>query len=102
MQQIELYLKGERNYYKIEGDTGPLVYPGLHVYIYRILHALTGHGENILVAQILFAILYLVTLAIVTACYRRARVCLHKAKPYIDAHIAVAGPALCLPTSGVV
>ena len=74
MQQIEIYLKGERNYYNIEGDTGPLVYPGLHVYIYRILYAVTGQGQNILVAQILFAILYLVTLAVVIACYRRAKV----------------------------
>lgn len=74
MQQIETYLNGERNYYKIEGDTGPLVYPGLHVYIYRILYALTGHGKDILVGQIIFALLYLVTLAVVMACYRRAKV----------------------------
>lgn len=74
MQQVKLYLKGERNYYNIEGDTGPLVYPGLHVYIYRSLYALTGHGENILVGQIIFALLYLTTLAIAMACYRRAKV----------------------------
>jgi alpha-1,3-mannosyltransferase len=74
MQQIEVYLKGERNYYNIEGDTGPLVYPGLHVYIYRLLYALTGHGKNILIGQIVFALLYLVTLAIVMSCYRLAKV----------------------------
>ena len=78
MQQVKLYLKGERNYYNIEGDTGPLVYPGLHVYIYRSLYALTGHGENILVGQIIFALLYLTTLAIAMACYRRAKVGLHE------------------------
>ncbi|KIV99564.1 uncharacterized protein PV09_08742 [Verruconis gallopava] len=74
MQQIDAYVKGEKNYYKIEGDTGPLVYPGLHVYIYRILHALTNRGQNIVVGQVLFALVYLATLAVVMACYRRAKV----------------------------
>jgi alpha-1,3-mannosyltransferase len=74
MQQVSLYLKGERNYNNIKGDTGPLVYPGLHVYIYRILHFLTGKGENILMAQIIFAGLYLAALALVFVCYRRAGV----------------------------
>lgn len=74
MQQIDIYLKGTRNYYLIEGDTGPLVYPGLHVYIYRVLHAITGGGKNILLAQGIFAMLYLATLAVVMACYRRAKV----------------------------
>ena len=75
MQQIQLYVKGERNYYKIEGGTGPLVYPGLHVYIYRILYAVTGRGENVFAAQVVFSVLYLCTLAVVMACYRRAKVC---------------------------
>ena len=74
MQQIETYLKGERNYYNIEGDTGPLVYPGLHVYIYRVLYTLTGQGKNILIGQIIFALLYLSTLALVMTCYRKAKV----------------------------
>lgn len=74
MQQIDIYLKGTRNYYLIEGGTGPLVYPGLHVYIYRVLHAITGGGKNILLAQAIFALLYLATLAVVMACYRRAKV----------------------------
>jgi alpha-1,3-mannosyltransferase len=76
MQQISLYLKGERNYYNIEGDTGPLVYPGLHVYIYRLLYALTNHGKSIFTAQIIFATLYLGTLVVVMTCYRRAKVTL--------------------------
>lgn len=74
MQQVETYIKGERNYYKIKGDTGPLVYPGLHVYIYRVLYTLTGDGENVLVGQVIFALLYLATLAVVIACYRQAKV----------------------------
>jgi len=76
MQQVSLYIKGERNYYNIEGDTGPLVYPGLHVYIYRLLYALTNHGTSIFTAQIIFTILYLGTLAVVMACYRQAKVSL--------------------------
>jgi alpha-1,3-mannosyltransferase len=76
MQQVALYVKGEKNYYNIAGDTGPLVYPGLHVYIYRILYAVTNNGTNILTAQIIFAGLYLSNLAVVMTCYRLAKVCL--------------------------
>jgi alpha-1,3-mannosyltransferase len=82
MQQISLYLSGEKNYYKIVGDTGPLVYPGLHVYIYRVLYALTGSGESILTAQILFAALYLGSLAVVMSVYRLAKVCLSVSFPF--------------------
>lgn len=78
MQQIQLYLDGERNYSKISGSTGPLVYPAAHVYIYQILHNLTDSGENIFLAQILFAGLYLLTLWIVIQTYRQAGV-----PPYI-------------------
>jgi alpha-1,3-mannosyltransferase len=74
MQHIELYLKGETNYANINGETGPLVYPGLHVYVYRALHALTDHGRDIFRGQIIFALLYLVSLATVMATYRRAKV----------------------------
>jgi alpha-1,3-mannosyltransferase len=74
MQQVEIYLKGERDYAYIQGDTGPLVYPGLHLYIYRVLYALTDHGKNIFAAQILFTVLYLSTLALVMACYRQTKV----------------------------
>jgi alpha-1,3-mannosyltransferase len=76
MQQVALYIKGERNYYKIEGDTGPLVYPALHVYIYRILYAVTGKGEDVFAAQVIFSGLYLATLAVVMGCYRMAKVSL--------------------------
>lgn len=74
MQQIQLYISGERNYAKISGSTGPLVYPAAHVYIYRLLYTLTDAGENIFLAQILFAGLYLLTLWVVLQCYRKAGV----------------------------
>lgn len=71
MVQIRLFLNGERQYSKITGPTGPLVYPALHVYIYTALFYLTDQGTNILRAQVIFAALYLATLAVVMACYRR-------------------------------
>lgn len=71
MQQIQLFIDGERHYGLIKGDTGPLVYPALHVYIYSGLYYLTDRGTNIFKAQCVFALLYLITLAFVFACYRR-------------------------------
>ncbi|KAF4592600.1 Dol-P-Man:Man(5)GlcNAc(2)-PP-Dol alpha-1,3-mannosyltransferase [Ophiocordyceps camponoti-floridani] len=78
MEQVAQFLSGERDYAKIEGGTGPLVYPAAHVYIYSGLYHLTNRGENILLAQKLFAGLYLATLGLVMLCYRRA-----KAPPYL-------------------
>lgn len=75
MQQIAIYLKGERDYRKISGSTGPLVYPGAHVWIYKYLYKFTDEGRNIELAQYIFALVYLVTLAVVVQCYRKARVC---------------------------
>lgn len=74
MEQIEQYIAGERDYTKIKGATGPLVYPAAHVYIYWALYRITNNGTNILLAQCIFGLLYLGTLAIVMACYRRAKV----------------------------
>lgn len=71
MIQVKIFLNGERSYLKITGPTGPLVYPALHVYIYSALYALTEEGTNIQRAQSIFAGLYLLTLAVVFACYRR-------------------------------
>lgn len=74
MEQVQIYIKGERNYAYIKGSTGPLVYPGLHVYIYRILYALTGEGEDIRTAQFIFAGVYLASLYFVIRCYATAQV----------------------------
>ncbi|KAL8930910.1 MAG: hypothetical protein Q9208_000011 [Pyrenodesmia sp. 3 TL-2023] len=73
MQQVSQYHNGERDYTLIKGATGPLVYPAAHVYIYSILHKLTDGGKNILLAQAIFAWLYLGTLTVVMACYRKAK-----------------------------
>jgi len=74
IQQVSQYIAGERNYAKIRGDTGPLVYPAAHVYIYRVLYSWTDEGRDIRLAQYIFGILYLLTLALVMACYRQAKV----------------------------
>ncbi|KAL1967892.1 hypothetical protein VTN77DRAFT_2309 [Rasamsonia byssochlamydoides] len=78
MQQVSLYHAGERDYTAIKGDTGPLVYPAAHVYIYSFLHGVTDQGRDIAFGQVLFAGLYILTLATVMACYVRAR-----APPYL-------------------
>lgn len=78
MQQITLYISGERDYAKIHGDTGPLVYPAMHVYIYRLLHYFTDAGRDVRSAQYIFTALYLTTLLLVMQCYRSAKV-----PPYI-------------------
>lgn len=74
MQQIGLFVKGERDYKLITGSTGPLVYPGAHVWIYRALYAVTDEGLNVLLAQVIFGGVYLVTLVLVMGCYRAAKV----------------------------
>lgn len=74
MEQMHQIVNGERDYTLIKGGTGPLVYPAAHVYIYWVLYKITDEGRNILLAQRLFGVLYLGTMALVMACYRRARV----------------------------
>lgn len=74
MEQVQQYIDGERDYTLIKGGTGPLVYPAAHVYIYTLLYYATRHGQDIFVAQWIFAFVYLVTLAVVMATYRAAKV----------------------------
>ena len=79
MEQISQYVAGERDYMKIEGGTGPLVYPAAHVYIYTGLYHLTNQGKDIFLAQQMFAVLYLATLAVVMLCYWQAKVRIERA-----------------------
>lgn len=74
MEQVAMFLAGERDYTVIKGGTGPLVYPAAHVYIYSALHYVTDGGKDILLAQIIFGGLYLGSLGVVMACYRMAEV----------------------------
>lgn len=70
-QQAGQFLAGERNYVRIEGATGPVVYPAGHLYVYAALRRLTSGGE-ILPAQWIFAALYLASLAVILFIYIRS------------------------------
>ncbi|KAH7889470.1 glycosyltransferase family 58 protein [Phlebopus sp. FC_14] len=72
MVHIDLYLEGERNYAKITGPTGPLVYPAGHVYIHHFLHWITDAGRNIGQAQQIYSGLYVLSLLLTCAVYQRA------------------------------
>ena len=74
MQQVQQVVDGERDYTVIKGDTGPLVYPAMHVYIYRGLYEITQQGTNILLAQVYFSILYIFNLGLAMLCYMNAKV----------------------------
>ncbi|SPQ25421.1 01ea98ba-3ab2-4ce4-9293-ef0a082c985b [Thermothielavioides terrestris] len=69
MEQISQIVSGQRDYTQIRGGTGPLVYPAAHVYIYTGLYYLTDEGKDILLAQQLFGVLYMLALGVVMACY---------------------------------
>ncbi|XP_022258800.1 dol-P-Man:Man(5)GlcNAc(2)-PP-Dol alpha-1,3-mannosyltransferase-like isoform X2 [Limulus polyphemus] len=78
MQEVEGVVNGTLDYTKLEGDTGPLVYPAGFVYIFLVLYYLTGRGTNIHVAQYVFALLYLLTLLLVFRIYAKCK----KVPPY--------------------
>ncbi|XP_058076111.1 dol-P-Man:Man(5)GlcNAc(2)-PP-Dol alpha-1,3-mannosyltransferase isoform X2 [Magnolia sinica] len=44
MSQVSGFLEGERDYGKLKGDTGPLVYPAGFLYVYSAIQFVTG-GE---------------------------------------------------------
>jgi alpha-1,3-mannosyltransferase len=78
MQQISQFLAGERDYTNIKGDTGPLVYPAAHVYTFTGLYYATDEGKDIFLAQQIFGVLYMATLAVVMSCYWKAKVSLNQ------------------------
>ncbi|RPD66293.1 glycosyltransferase family 58 protein [Lentinus tigrinus ALCF2SS1-7] len=72
MIQLELYMKGERDYALITGPTGPIVYPAGHIHVHRILYDLTDSGTNLWKGQQIYGALYLATLALSAATYKQA------------------------------
>ncbi|KAI9314441.1 glycosyltransferase [Dichotomocladium elegans] len=72
MQEVKGYMDGELDYRQLRGDTGPLVYPAGFVYIYSWFYGLTDHGTNIRLAQYIFMGIYLFTLLVVFAIYRKS------------------------------
>lgn len=71
MVQARKFLSGERNYAKIEGPSGPCVYPAIFLYLYSALYGVTDQGQDIRTGQFIFAGLYLFVLATVMSCYRK-------------------------------
>lgn len=80
LAQAHVFSAGERRYTKITGPSGPCVYPALHLYLYSGIEYATqwmnadgagSKGDDLRAAQMLFAGLYLVTLAVVMQCYRK-------------------------------
>ncbi|EPS68302.1 hypothetical protein M569_06469, partial [Genlisea aurea] len=67
MSQVSGLMDGERDYNKLEGDTGPLVYPAGFLYIFSAIQYVTG--GHIYPAQILFGILYVANHAMVLFIY---------------------------------
>lgn len=79
MQECEGFLNGTLDYSQLRGDTGPLVYPAGFVYIYSLFYFLTGHGENIRLAQYIFISIYLLQLCLVLRIYIKTK----KVPPYV-------------------
>lgn len=73
MEEVEGFLGGERDYTKIHGSTGPLVYPAGFLYIFTGLRALTQNGIDIRTAQYLFMGMYILTLLVVLSIYKQSR-----------------------------
>lgn len=52
--------------------SAPSSYPAGHLYVHRVLYAITDHGNNLAAAQQVFGLLYIVSLALSCATYHQA------------------------------
>lgn len=73
MSEVRGFASGERDYGKLEGATGPLVYPAGFVYLFDLLRRATGDGADVRLAQHIFAALLWVTQLLACAAYISAR-----------------------------
>ncbi|KAJ7940763.1 glycosyltransferase family 58 protein [Mycena leptocephala] len=69
MVQTDVYLKGELDYSRLTGPTGPLVYPAGHLHIHRLLHAFTDAGADIPMAQQIYGLLYIASVTLSCTIY---------------------------------
>jgi len=70
MEEVTAYEGGERNYEKIRGGTGPLVYPAGFLYLFSFLKRWTDEGRGVRKAQYAFLIMYLATQYVVLLLYQ--------------------------------
>lgn len=73
MEEVQGVVNGTWNYANLKGNTGPLVYPAGFVYFFTILYYITNHGRNIRLAQYIFGLFYVITLALVFRIYSKSR-----------------------------
>lgn len=73
MSEVRGFAEGERDYAKLEGATGPLVYPAGFVYLFDVLRRITSDGSDIALAQSVFAGLLWVTQLLACAVYISSR-----------------------------
>lgn len=70
MQEVTSWQNGERDYLKIRGDTGPLVYPAGFLYLYGTLKWVGGEdGSDVRTIQNIFCGLYVANAAVVLSIY---------------------------------
>jgi alpha-1,3-mannosyltransferase len=74
MQQAKMFNNGERVYDRITGDTGPCVYPALHLYLSSMMYYATNGGSDIMTGQVIYAGLYIVCQVAVMATYKAAHI----------------------------
>ncbi|XP_069111031.1 dol-P-Man:Man(5)GlcNAc(2)-PP-Dol alpha-1,3-mannosyltransferase-like [Argopecten irradians] len=79
MQEVGGVVNGSYDYMTLKGDTGPLVYPAGFVYIFTALYYMTEKGINIVLAQYIFAALYVISLVVIFDIYRQVK----QVPPYV-------------------
>ncbi|CAI5992236.1 unnamed protein product [Closterium sp. NIES-64] len=110
MAQVTGFQHGERDYTKLEGDTGPLVYPAGFLLSFSALKWITG--GIVANAQAAFLVLYLINLLMVFAIYIRTQavppwalvlLCLSKRLHFIfPLHLSPLIPSFPTPAQSVI
>eukprot|EP00741_Cyanophora_paradoxa_P010000 tig00000157_g9686.t1 len=72
MDQVDHIVSGERDYEAIEGRTGPLVYPGGHVWIHVALHYISDGGRRVALLQAIYGVLQALNAWLVSGIYEAA------------------------------
>jgi alpha-1,3-mannosyltransferase len=82
MQHIRLFLRGVRNYTELTGPTGPAVYPAGYIYCFTVLYGLTRGGRDVVAAQWIYYVLFVVQCVLVGVVFRQCQVPAHLCKDH--------------------